>query len=123
MASGNDLLNKPALDQRITAPCGEAAGAVAHLCYKWNTTDLDMDLAGADDVVHGIAVTDSVQDAEGTFDTAGIVICIASGAIDKGDEVQAAASGQVKTQAGGKWVLGYAMSKAANGEKVSVKLR
>jgi hypothetical protein len=124
MAAGNDLLNKPNLEQRITKKCVDVAGAIAHRAYKFVDATLGMTICAAEDVtVHGVAVVAGIQNEETAFDTAGIVLMSANGTIELGDPLQTDANGEViKQGASDHPVIGHAYSAALDGELVSVRL-
>lgn len=119
--AGLELFNKPDLDKRITFPCKDVAGAVEHLAYKLDATTKKMTVAGTGDVIHGLAYVSAAQNVETGFDTDGILVGIASGAIEVGDPLIAANGGKFATNVGAGKNMGYAVSKAADGQKVAFR--
>lgn len=120
--AGLELFNKPDLEKRITFACKDAAGAVEHLLYKLDSGTKKMTVCGAGDIPHGAAVISAAQDVPVAFDTDGILVGVASGAIDIGGEVQTGAAGKVLAKAAGARI-GYALSTAADGQKVAYRAR
>jgi predicted RecA/RadA family phage recombinase len=76
--------------------------------------------AGSVKVV-GVAAFDAATNAQVTIFRGGVQELVASGTVTQGEQVEAAASGQVRTLASGR-AIGVALTTATNGNKTQIVL-